>query len=86
MYKRQVQPLVIRMNEPLRAGGHILFQSGYGPPFAGPGERMYTTFSVVRNPSDQWPLASCVVIALGLLVQFAVKLFRYVRAEARSHP
>jgi hypothetical protein len=79
-----VQPVVIRMNEPLRAGGHILFQSGFGPQPARPGARMYTTFSVVRNPSDQWPLIACIVIGIGLIVQFSSKLFRYIRAEARS--
>jgi len=78
-----VQPLVIRMNEPLRDGGHVLFQSSYGPQGARPGDPMYSVFSVVKNPSDQWPLASCVIIALGLLIHFVSKLWRYILSQAR---
>jgi len=78
-----LQPVVIRMNEPLRHGDFILFQSGYGPPGAGPGDRMYSSFSVARNPSDQWPLWSCGIIAVGLLLHFSQKLFGYIRAETK---
>ena len=73
----------IRMNEPLRYHGYTLFQSGWGPQNAGPGERLFSTFSVVKNPADQWPLYSCIVIAIGLLIHFLQKLFSYLRAENR---
>lgn len=73
----------IRMNEPLRYKGYTLFQSGWGPQNAGPGERLFSTFSVVKNPADQWPLYSCIVIAVGLLIHFLQKLFSYLRAENR---
>lgn len=73
----------IRMNEPLRYEGFTLFQSGWGPQNAGPGERLFSTFSVVKNPADQWPLYSCLVISAGLLIHFLQKLFSYLRAENR---
>lgn len=73
----------IRMNEPLRYDGYTLFQSGWGPQNAGPGERLFSTFSVVNNPADQWPLYSCLVISAGLLIHFLQKLYSYLRAENR---
>lgn len=73
----------IRMNEPLRYKGYTLFQSGWGPQNAGPGERLFSTFSVVKNPADQWPLYSCLVISAGLLIHFLQKLISYLRAENR---
>lgn len=73
----------IRMNEPLRHNGYTLFQSGWGPQNAGPGERLFSTFSVVKNPADQWPLYSCLVISAGLLIHFLQKLISYLRAENR---
>lgn len=73
----------IRMNEPLRYEGYTVFQSGWGPDNAGPNDRLYSTFSVVNNPADQWPLYSCIVIAIGLTIHFLQKLFAYLRAEHR---
>ena len=74
--------VLIRMNEPLRDGGLVLFQSSWGPPNAKPGEPLFSVFSVVRNPSDHWPLYSCIVIGLGLLLTFSEKLRRYVTAQS----
>lgn len=73
------EPVRIQMNEPLRQGGLVLFQSSYGPQN---GERSepYSVFSVVRNPSDKWPEISCYVIAAGLLFAFGRKMWKYVLA------
>lgn len=73
----------IEMNEPLRRDGVIAFQASYGPPDAGPGARMYSVLAVVQNPSDQWPLISCIVIAIGLSLHFGTALVAYIRREAR---
>ena len=73
----------IRMNEPLRHKGYTLFQSGWGPQNAGPNDRLFSTFAVVKNPADQWPLYSCIVISVGLLIHFLQKLVSYLRAENR---
>lgn len=73
----------IRMNEPLRHEGYTFFQASWGPPGGKPGDRLFSTFAVVRNPSDQWPLYACIIISIGLALHFTLKLGRYVRAETR---
>lgn len=78
------QKVRIQMNEPLRHGGLVLFQASWGPSNARPGDRLFSTFSVVRNPSDYWPLYSCIVIGVGLLLIFVPKLLKFVRAQAKS--
>ena len=78
------RPVKISMNEPLRDQGLVLYQSSWGPSTARPGEPLFSTLSVVRNPADQYPLYACIVIAVGLLVHFSRKLTRYVRSESRS--
>lgn len=73
----------IRMNEPLRHEGYTFFQASWGPQNAGPNEPLFSVFAVVKNPADQWPLYSCIVIAIGLMIHFMQKLFVYIRAENR---
>lgn len=77
------QQIRIQMNEPLRDGGLVLFQSGWGPSNAAPGARLYTVLSVVRNPSDHWPLYSCIIIGIGMLIAFIQKLLKYTRKQVR---
>jgi len=74
----------ITMNAPLRHHGYTFYQSGWGPDGAPPGTPLFSTFSVVRNPSDQVPKYACYVIALGLLVHFLMKLEKYVRGQAKG--
>ncbi len=71
----------IEMNQPLRDGGLIVFQSSWGPENAPPGTKLYSGFAVVRNPSDQWPLYSCIIIAIGMLIAFGQKLLRYIEIQ-----
>jgi hypothetical protein len=71
------------MNQPLRHEGFTLYQSSWGPSNARPGDPLFSTFSVVRNPADQWPLYSCLTIAAGLLLHFVRKLLGYLRSENR---
>ena len=73
--------LKISMNQPLRDKGLVLYQASWGPSNARPGERLFSMLAVARNPSDQWPLYSCLVIAAGLLLHFSRKLVRHVRLE-----
>lgn len=73
----------ITMNEPMRHRGFTLYQTGWGPEGAGPGARLYSTFSVVENPSDRVPILACAVIALGLLWHFGRRLRLHLRAQAR---
>lgn len=81
---RDERRVKIEMNVPLRDQGFILFQSNWGPQSPGNHSRYWSLFSVVRNPSDQWPLVSCIIIGIGLLIQFGMSLWRYIVREARS--
>ncbi|MEZ0230576.1 MAG: hypothetical protein ACAI25_18285, partial [Planctomycetota bacterium] len=71
----------IEMNQPLRDGGLIVFQSSWGPENAPPNTPLYSGFAVVKNPSDQWPLWSCIVIAIGMIIAFGQKLVRYIEIQ-----
>lgn len=74
---------LISMNEPLREAGLVLYQASWGPSTARPGDPLFSTFAVVRNPADRAPILGCAVIAIGMVLQFGRKLARHVRAEAR---
>jgi ResB-like family protein len=74
------QKVKISMNQPLRQSGYTLYQSGFMEPGSG-GGRWWSTFSVVKNPADDVPLVSCVIVTAGLLLHFAQKLVRHVRTQ-----
>ena len=66
--KREV---LIYMNNPLRYSGETYYQSGFDPDNHG------TILQVVHNPSWLTPYFSCVLVGVGLLVQFATHLFGF---------
>jgi len=66
--KREV---LIYMNNPLRYSGETYYQSGFDPDNKG------TILQVVHNPSWLTPYLSCVLVGVGLLVQFATHLFGF---------
>ncbi|MFK7849691.1 MAG: cytochrome c biogenesis protein ResB [Akkermansiaceae bacterium] len=74
----------IQMNEPMRYEGFTFFQASYGPPGAGPGDRMYSVFEVVKNPADKWPEYSLYVVAFGMLVTFLTKLGSHLGSVSRK--
>ena len=69
----------IWMNHPLRHEGYTFFQRSFGSeePDVMTG-RQFSVFDVVRNPADQWPLYSLIVVGLGLLAHFLQKLGSYL--------
>ena len=71
----------ITMNEPFRHKGYTLFQSTWGPDGAPPGTPLYSGFSVVNNPTDHWPLYSCIIVAVGLLIHFFQRLLIHLRVR-----
>jgi hypothetical protein len=75
------QQVKITMNEPLRHRGYTFYQSSWGPPNAGPNDRLYSVFAVVKNPTDQVPLYACIVTTAGLILHFLQKLIAYLRSE-----
>lgn len=70
--------VVISMNNPLRFGGFAFYQAGYA------NNDHTSVLQAVRNPSWQIPYVSCALIALGLVVQFAISLFAFFRRRAAS--
>ncbi|MDZ4859262.1 MAG: cytochrome c biogenesis protein ResB [Candidatus Hydrogenedentes bacterium] len=75
------QPVKITMNEPLRHKGFTLYQASWQPAQPALGIPEKSTLAVVKNPSDRWPLYSCIIITCGLLLHFTLKLSKYLRAE-----
>jgi len=33
----------------------------------------------VQNPADNWPLYSCIAVAIGLLIHFISMLMRFIK-------
>lgn len=74
---------IISMNAPMRYEGLTFFQAKFGPPGAGPGEKLYSVFEVVRNPGDQWPKYSLYIVSFGLGLHFLLKLIFFFTARSR---
>ena len=66
--KREV---LIYMNSPLRYAGETYYQSGFDPDDQG------TILQVVHNPSWLTPYFSCVLVGVGLVVQFTTSLLAF---------
>ncbi len=79
------QNIHITMNEPLRHRGYIFYQSSYQPVGRGADGKLIhrTVLTVSTNPADRIPLIACIVIALGLLIHYCMKLYRHIKAENR---
>ena len=76
--------VTVQMNEPMRYEGYTFFQASYGPPGAGPGDKMYSVFEVVKNPADKWPEYSLWIVAFGMAVTFLIKLFSFLAGGSRK--
>jgi len=70
----------IFMNTPLRYAGLTFFQyqMAAGEAAARAGMHPSTTLQVVRNPGWLTPYAGCILVALGLVVQFMIHLVGFV--------
>lgn len=72
--------VLIYMNNPLRYAGLTFYQSSFDGP-------QTTILQVVRNPSWRLPYIACIMMAVGLVVQFGIHLtgfFRKRRAAGAS--
>lgn len=72
------QEINIRMNEPMRYEGYTFFQASFRE---FPDGTASSTFAVVKNPSDHWPLIACIIITFGMLIHFGDKLMAHLRRE-----
>ncbi len=68
---------LISMNDPLRYRGYTFYQSGFD------NNDKTTILQVVKNPAMLLPYIACGLVAAGLLVQFSMHLFGFVRKRAR---
>jgi hypothetical protein len=71
----------IWMNNPLRDSGYVAYQTSFDSD-SPPGQERYSVLTVVKNPSDQWPLYSMIAATIGLLITFLTKLTRFIRRKA----
>jgi hypothetical protein len=65
--------VLIYMNHPLRYRGETFYQAGFLK------DDSATILQVVHNPSSLAPYIACVIVALGLLVQFGYHLVGFAR-------
>jgi hypothetical protein len=65
--------VLIYMNNPLRYGGLAFYQAGFE------NNDRTTILQVVRNPSWLLPYVSCVLMFVGLVIQFAIHLTGFIR-------
>jgi hypothetical protein len=72
---------VITMNEPVRGGGYAVFQSTFGDGVEDGSGMKSSGFQIVENPSDHWPLISCIIVAEGLLLHLLMMLARFIKVE-----
>jgi hypothetical protein len=68
------EPKVVTMNVPVRDQGYVVYQASFSQNSNGE----QSVFTVVTNPSDQWPLWSCVAVAIGLIIHFLMHLVRFL--------
>lgn len=77
-------PATIQMNEPMRNQSLTFYQASYGPQGERDLAKMFSVFEIVQNPSDQWPKLSIVIVAIGLALQFILKLVTSIIARKKS--
>jgi ResB-like family len=69
---------LIYMNNPLRYDGLTFYQAGFD------NNDMTTILQVVRNPGWLLPYIACILMGLGLTVQFGIHLFAFVSKRRSS--
>ncbi len=70
---------VVTMNEPVRSGGYAIFQQSFDDGVTSGTKVKRSGFQVVQNPSDHWPLISCIIVGIGLLIHFSMALARAMK-------
>lgn len=75
---------VVTMNEPVRGDGYAVFQSNFGDGVRDGTGVKSSGFQIVENPSDHWPLISCIIVAEGLLLHFLMMLARFIKVNPWS--
>ena len=71
---------LIYMNNPLRYRGLTFYQASFA------NNDKTTILQVVRNPSWKLPYFSCLLVALGLVVQFGLSLVNFINRRKTALP
>jgi hypothetical protein len=74
--KGEDRDVLIYMNNPLRYRGETFYQASWIPGDKG------TILQVMQNPFSPTPYIACVMVGLGLLVQFLTHLVGFARKRA----
>lgn len=80
----RLEPVLIKMNEPMRREGFTFFQASWGPQDAAPGARLYSVFEVVKNPADHWPEYALYVTTVGLIFHFGMALILFIISQVKK--
>lgn len=79
----ETRETLIKMNSPLRYGGHTFYQYQMSADDMARQQGMAasSTLQVVRNPGWLTPYVSTVLVSIGLLMQFGAHLWKFVRRK-----
>ncbi len=82
--RNEERETVIYMNNPLRYAGSTFYQyqMSAGEMAANANAAASSTFQVVRNPGWLTPYLSTVIISVGLILQFALHLFGFLKRRS----
>jgi len=75
--RNENREVLISMNDPLRYRGYTFYQSGFD------NNDKTSILQVVKNPAMLMPYIACGLVALGLLMQFSMHLFGFVKKRSR---
>jgi hypothetical protein len=71
--------VLIYMNNPLRYDGLTFYQASFDPK-----DERVTILQVVRNPAWLTPYLACIMVGLGLVVQFMIHLVGFLRKRSSA--
>jgi len=75
--RNENREVLISMNDPLRYRGFTFYQAGFD------NNDKTTILQVVKNPAMLLPYIACGLVALGLVTQFSMHLFGFVKKRSR---
>lgn len=75
--KKEDREVLIKMNDPLRYGGETYYQGGFEP-----GDTV-SILQVVRNPGWITPYIACLMVGIGLTVQFLSHLIKFSKKRTK---
>jgi hypothetical protein len=75
---QESRDVLISMNNPLRYGGHTFYQASFAE------EDTVSILQVVENPAWLTPYVSCILVAIGLAIQFLMHLFGFMNTRRQT--